>query len=82
MCAGIIGEGVIFIQVPWRDEDPARLAEYKANKESENPRAWFDSGLDHLLWTPHPSMIEVKEWEMLKWKSENHKSLPEGEDDN
>lgn len=79
LCAGLIGEGTIFVQVPWKDVDPARLAEYKANKEADDPRVWFDSELDHLLWQPHPSMTEVKEWEMLKWRDENHKVLEDDE---
>ena len=80
LCAGIIGEGTVFVQVPWKDIDPAKLADYKANKESAEPRVWFDGELDHLLWQPHPSMTEVKEWEMLKWKEENHKPLDDSEE--
>lgn len=83
LCAGLIGESTIFIRVPWRDVDPEKLAAYKAQRElPKDQRTTWDEELEHLLWTPHPSMVEVKEWEMLKWKDENHKNLPEGDDDN
>lgn len=83
LCAGLIGEGTIFVQVPWKDVDPTKLAEYAANQALPDGerKTWFDSELDHLLWTPHPSMVEVKEWEMLKWKEENHKPESEQSDD-
>lgn len=56
-----------FIQVPWRDVEPAKLEEYKAKRAAGGHR---EEELEHLLWTPHESMTEVKEWEYLKHKSD------------
>lgn len=57
--------GVMFVKVPWRDEDPQELAEYKQQRESDKPTR-VSCSLDHLLWTPTADMIEVKEWEVLR----------------
>lgn len=53
-----------FAGVPWRDKDPAKLAEYKTQREGE--RHHWSSELDHLLWTPPAEWVEVKEWEVQK----------------
>lgn len=70
---GCFNENVFFVKVPWvklSEADEVRFAEYKDNKASEEPRLWYESEFDHLMWTPHDSLVEVKEWEVLKWKDE------------
>lgn len=52
-----------FAVVPWRDEDPKVLEEYKAERSAGTRGR---SELDHLLWTPPAEWVEVKEWEMKK----------------
>lgn len=70
-CAGIRfasdNDNIAFIAVPWRDEDPAKLEQYK--KDMEEDKRW-DMELDHLLWTPHETMVEIKKWEMDKYIAE------------
>lgn len=61
-------EPVVFVSVPWYDEDPAVVEEYKKSTKR-------DGNLDMLLWTPPKELIEVKEWEVDKeiaeWNSRN-----------
>lgn len=52
-----------FAVVPWKDEDPAVLEQYKADRDAGIRGC---SELDHLLWTPPAEWVEVKEWECKK----------------
>lgn len=52
-----------FAVVPWKDEDPAVIEQYKADRDA-GIRCCFE--LDHLLWTPPAEWVEVKEWEVKK----------------
>jgi len=54
---------VIYITVPWKDVDPNELKEYQ-NKRSKG--ICMNRNMDHLLWIPHESMVEVKCWEFEK----------------
>lgn len=60
---GYPAKGVIFVKVPWRDEDPERLATYQRDKTDG---ICFSADLDHLLWVPPAYMQEIKEWQALK----------------
>jgi hypothetical protein len=61
---------VAFVSMPWADVDPEELAEYKKEKEAGKRG---DMNLDHLLYTPHESMVEVKGWEVDKYIAESEK---------
>lgn len=52
-----------FAVVPWKDEDPAVLEKYKADRDAG---ICGSAELDHLLWTPPSEWVEVKEWEVKK----------------
>lgn len=54
------GKGVIFVKVPWRDIPQSELDAYRANEH------WGSVEMDHLLWEPHDSLQEIKEWEALR----------------
>lgn len=60
---GIPRLGVLFLRVPWRDIDPAKLAEYKDNRAAGTE---FSMEMDHLCWEPSDGMQEVKRWEVEK----------------
>lgn len=60
---GFPSKGVYFVDVPWRDEDPAVLAAYRADRDAGN---CGDAELDHLLWTPPVEWEEIKEWQVKK----------------
>lgn len=62
-----------FARVPWRDEDPAKMEQYKAARES---RTHFDRNLDALCWTPPANWVEVKGWEIEKEQEEIKASEP------
>lgn len=49
---------VVYISVPWYDEDPKVVEEYKAKENCHN------SELDAILWEPTLDMKEVKKWEV------------------
>lgn len=51
---------VIFISVPWYDEDPDVLAEYVKDKNH------MDRNYDAILWKPSEEMVEIKRWEVEK----------------
>ena len=51
---------VVFVGVPWFDEDPEELANYEEDRVAIRR---FDSSLDSLLWVPDPELVEVKRWE-------------------
>ncbi|WP_234085354.1 hypothetical protein [Azonexus sp. R2A61] len=55
--------GVMFVGVPWRDIDPAELAEYQ---QEHAKGTWFSTEMEHLCWIPSPDMQEIKRWEMEK----------------
>lgn len=55
-----------FASVPWFDEDPAKLAEYKAQRESGEKRTHWSCELDHLCWEPPAEWVELKQWEVEK----------------
>ena len=52
--------GLLIVQVPWRDVDPAELEQYRQDKAKCTHNSMT---LDHLLWTPTPEMVEIKKWE-------------------
>jgi hypothetical protein len=60
---GIPRLGVLFLTVPWRDIDPAKLAEYKRKREAGTE---LSMEMDHLCWEPSAGMQEVKRWEVEK----------------
>jgi len=60
---GIPRLGVLFLGVPWRDIDPAKLAEYKRNRAAGTE---FSTAMDHLCWEPSAELQEVKRWEVEK----------------
>lgn len=68
--------GIWFVRVPWCDVSKKEIAEYKREKKAGNRFSLF---LDHLCWTPHASMKEVKEWEYLKEWDELKKVMAERE---
>ncbi len=63
---------VLFIQVPWYDESPDRMAEYIKDKEAGTS---YNATLDALLWKPANDMNEVKKWEFEKAVDEWNESL-------
>lgn len=50
-----------YISVPWYDEDPAKIEQYKKDKAA---KTHFSSNLDAILWEPSPEMMPVKKWEV------------------
>lgn len=60
---GNTGKGVLFVKVPWRDEDPGVMEKYKIERASGKH---ISSNLDHLLWEPPGEWEEIKEWQALK----------------
>ena len=60
---GIPRFGVLFLGVPWRDIDPAKLAEYKHKRAAGTK---FSMEMDHLCWEPSAELQEVKRWEVEK----------------
>jgi len=52
-----------FAVIPWYDEDPAVIEQYKKDREAGTHMC---GNLDQLLWTPPPEWVEVKEWEMKR----------------
>lgn len=60
---GFPKQGIWFVEVPWRDEDPEKLKAYKAERDAGKRG---DCELDHLLWTPPEEWREIKHWEYLK----------------
>lgn len=67
--------GVWVVSVPWRDVSEKELDEYR------NRNNGFNSNMDHLLWEPHESMKEIKEWEALKIIDEMNERLKEMKND-
>ncbi|MBN0977200.1 hypothetical protein JTY93_17285 [Pseudomonas hygromyciniae] len=51
------------VSVPWKDIDPSRLEQYRADK-AEGKR--FNGELDALLWLPPADWQEVKSWQIEK----------------
>lgn len=64
---GRYDEKVFFINIPWKDVDPEEMAQYLKDREAGKRCC---SELDYLQYVPHESMVEVKEWEMLKYMDE------------
>lgn len=54
---------VAYLCVPWYDEDPSVLEEYKADR-SDGKR--YSSNYDSLLWTPPEEGVEIKSWQFEK----------------
>lgn len=54
---------VAYVRVPWYDEDPEVVEQYKADKAA-GIRSCMS--LDAITWDPTGDMLEVKEWEMSK----------------
>jgi hypothetical protein len=54
---------LLIIQVPWRDVPEWELNKYKREHEAGTHSSAF---YDHMLWKPHDSMEEIKEWQALK----------------
>lgn len=53
------------VSTPWRDVDPAKLAAYVEQANSEKRHSWCAS-LDYAQWQPPAWLTEIKEWEALK----------------
>ena len=51
------------IAVPWYDENPETLAQYKIDRAGKKH---MSSNLDAILWEPSPDMVELKEWQFKK----------------
>jgi len=60
---GFPSKGIWFVEVPWRDEDPATLEKYRADREAGTRG---DAELDHLLWSAPAEWEEIKHWQYLK----------------
>jgi len=54
---------VIFVSVPWYDENPETLEKCKEDRAKGSHRS---SNLDHILWEPTVDMAPVKKWEVDK----------------
>lgn len=52
-----------FVSVPWKDVDPAELAQYKLDKAAGTH---FNRDLDHLNWEAPADWTEVKNWQIEK----------------
>lgn len=50
---------VVYISVPWYDEDPEKIEQYKADRATRNH---INQNLDAILWLPTAEMFEVKKW--------------------
>lgn len=61
-----------FVSVPWKDVDPAELAQYKLDRAAGKRR---DSCLDHLLWEAPADWTEVKGWQIEKESEEINEAL-------
>lgn len=68
---GRLSLGVWVVSVPWRDVPKKELDDYRNRKNG------LDSDMEHLLWEPHESMTEIKEWEALKIIDEMNERLKE-----
>lgn len=66
--------GVWFVSVPWRDEDPAEIEQYKKDRAAGTR---FCVELAHLCWEPPAELHEVKHWEVLKEIEEMNQALKE-----
>ena len=60
---GMADKEIWFVEIPWRDEDPAVLEKYKNEKAAGIS---CDCELDHLLWQPPADWEEIKHWQYLK----------------
>ncbi len=58
---------VIYVSVPFFDEDPEVVDNYKKEKVSG---VRFESNMEAILWQPTPEMVEVRKWEMERDVSE------------
>lgn len=56
-------KGVWFVSVPWREEDPEVLEQYKKDRAAGTR---MSSSYDHLLWEPPAEWEEIKEWQIKK----------------
>jgi hypothetical protein len=63
---------VWFVSVPWKDIDPAELAQYKLDREGGGH---FDRNLEHLLWEAPADWTEVKSWQIEKESEEINEAL-------
>ncbi len=52
---------VIYISVPWYDEDPDKIEQYKKDHEAG---IRSDLNFESILWEPTSEMQEVKRWEV------------------
>ena len=63
---------VAFVTVPWFDEDPEVIEQYKKDRDAGKSRR---HDIDAILWKPAPEMTEIKEWEVKKAIQEWNDSL-------
>ncbi len=63
---------VVFVSVPWYDEDPEKLDEYVKERDSGLCGC---SNMEAVLWEPTSDMIEVKEWEVRRAVDEWNESI-------
>lgn len=54
---------LLVLEIPWRDVDPEKRAEY--DKRHDEGNAW-SMDMDYLSWVPSADLEEIKEWEALK----------------
>lgn len=59
---GFPAKKIWFVEVPWRDVDPAEMAQYIAdNKAGKRCCSTFE----YLRWTPPADWVEIKQWQYL-----------------
>ena len=63
---------VAFVSVPWFDEDPEKIEQYKIDRSTGNN---INRDLSAILWEPTADMAEVKKWEVDKAVEEWNESL-------
>ncbi len=63
---------VVFVSVPWYDEDPEAVELYKIDRELGRRG---DGNIDAILWQPSDELVEIKEWEVTKAIEEWNQSL-------
>lgn len=62
-----------YVSVPWKDVDPAKLGQYKADKAAGK---CFDQDLEALMWEVPEGWTEVKHWQIQKEQEEFEAGQP------
>ncbi|NCC68654.1 MAG: hypothetical protein EOM14_10780 [Clostridia bacterium] len=63
---------VVYITVPWWDEDPDKVSAYKKRRDAGTEG---NHNYDAILWEPTPDMEEVKMWELERHIDEWNSAL-------